>query len=748
MTKSYSKHIIVLLALTIIVCCLSLPSSVYATGQQYTVTYDSMEQAENLPAAQTAATGTALAISNTVPSSPQCKFMGWSTVPYGEVIYTPGDTYTEDHDITLYAVWVVPCGRCRGTGQTTVTCSLCDGSGEWWGNVSSCCFAKTALVSITHGSSYYLCTACGKSCNTEYGRANCEKTMSIICERCYGDTYLKITPRAPQPQLLSVTSSSITLVLQPGMEYSLDGYTWQSSNTFTDLASSTDYRVCQRYPGSTYYEEGERSPWLKVRTAEYIPSAPEAPIVESIYSDRVVLQFSYLNNYEYSMDGVSWTRINIFENLEPNTSYTFYQRIAKTDTTAAGESSPGVTVTTAGCGTLVLDSASGAPGDTVTLNLNMPENPQLVYLAVTIEYDWQALALISLDDPELLSGFHFEANNGRLSLRWEDPNATTNNTKTGSILSLNFKILNAPQEGYAQVSIDRVASWDKDFKTNGFSVTSGKVSIACESHEFGKYCYNSEEHWRTCNYCVYEETGEHGFNSPCEGICSICNVSIREESHNFVTAGDSSGHWDECTICETKKPLAAHVPGPEATEETAQVCLDCGYIITPALNHEHEYSPVFTTNDTDHWHACASCEEKKDYAAHEFEYACSGECSVCGYTREEKHNISPQWSFDAQSHWHVCLICAQKHESAAHTPGAKPTETEGQTCTVCGHELAPRLGSEPTIPATTHPTAPTADAADAAPAKGGSPILWILLCVLSSAVCGSVVFILTKKKAK
>ena len=740
MAKTYLRYTIALLVLTTIVCCLSSLSPVQAAGQQYTVTFKSLEYAENLPAAQTASLGTVLVLSDTIPKSPECRFIGWSIVPYGEVIYKPGDSYTDGTDITLYAVWVVSCGKCHGTGQTTTTCSLCNGSGEWWGNVSLCCSSKTTLVSITHGSSLYRCTACGKVCNVEYGCANCETTMQVICQRCYGDTYLKITPKAPQPQLLSSTSSSITLVPQPGMEYSIDGNNWQSSNTFTGLMPCTSYKVYQRYPGSTYYEEGERSPWLEVSTGKYIPSPPEAPIIESIYSDRIVLQYNYLNSYEYSMDGVSWTSINIFENLEPNTFYTFYQRTAKTDTTDASEASPGVTVKTAGRGALVLDSASGAPGDTVTLNLNMPENPHLVYLSVTIEYDWLTMDLIGMDDKELLYGFHRDVTDGRIFLCWEDTNAITNNTETGSVISLSFKIIKTPQEGCAPITISSVSSWDKDFKINGFSTTSGKINIACKSHEFGEYDSNNETHWRTCYNCEYKETSEHKFNSPCEGICIICNASVRKETHNFVINRDNSGHWYECSICKTRQSLNFHVPGPEATDETAQICLDCGYIITPALNHEHAYSPNFTTNDTAHWYACSGCEETTGYAEHKFENACSAECSVCGYTREVKHNYSRQWTADQHAHWHECIFCGEKYGSADHIPGPEGTETEVQICTVCGYELAPSLNGESTVP-TTVPTT------DATPSGGSNTILWISIVIISSVACGSIVFILTKRKS-
>lgn len=744
MTKTYLHYLTALLVLATIVCSVPFLSPAHAADEQYTVTYNQgfVHYVENLPAAQTASAGTSLVLSDTIPASPECRFMGWSVIPYGEVIYQPGDSYTEGKDITLYAVWVLSCGVCRETGQKTVTCSLCNGTGDWWGNVSECCSSRTTLVSVNHGSTYYLCLSCGKACDVEYGRADCEKTMKVLCETCYGDTYVKYTPTAPQPQLLSSTGTSITVVAQAGMEYSIDGYRWQSSNTFTGLEPCTSYTVYQRYPGSTYYEVGERSRGLKVSTTEQIPSAPEAPFVEAIYHNKIVLRYDYSDSYEYSMDGISWTSNNIFENLEPNTAYTFYQRTKATATSSASEASAGVTVSTAGCGTLAIGSASGAPGETVTLNLNMPVNPHLNYLYVGVAYDPQILELIAMDDKGLLSGFTYYTSNGGISLYWEDRTLTANNTSTGTILSLSFKILKAPQDGYTPVSISNYYSTDTDYKNNGFSVTSGKIDITCKVHEFGEYHTDTGTHWRTCSNCGYKETGDHEFRYTCDGTCSICHQYIRNDAHDLVMKRDKSGHWYECSICKTTTSLEPHIPGPEATEQTPQTCLECGHIITPVLSHEHEYDPNLTADSQGHWHACFGCDEKYNYAEHRYENACSTACSDCGFGRKTEHQYAEDWQNDKDAHWHACVICGDMTDIAAHTPGPEATETEAQTCTVCGYELSPAVPSQ-----ATEPTDPTGGPTRSTNPPQNNMLLWIVIaCIV---IGGGVALIIIKaKKAK
>ena len=61
----------------------------------------------NAPAVQTKARNEDLILSNTIPTKIGYNFKGWSTSADGCIEYTPGNTYTANADITLYAVWEV-----------------------------------------------------------------------------------------------------------------------------------------------------------------------------------------------------------------------------------------------------------------------------------------------------------------------------------------------------------------------------------------------------------------------------------------------------------------------------------------------------------------------------------------------------------------------------------------------------------------------------------------------------------------
>ena len=69
---------------------------------------------------------------------------------------------------------------------------------------------------------------------------------------------------------------------------------------------------------------------------------PEIPTVESKTADGFTLVAT--DGFEYSLDGKNWQKSHVFKGLEPNKTYTVYQRVAETDTTYASASSEGTCV--------------------------------------------------------------------------------------------------------------------------------------------------------------------------------------------------------------------------------------------------------------------------------------------------------------------------------------------------------------------------------------------------------------------
>lgn len=191
----------------------------------------------------------------------------------------------------------------------------------------------------------------------------------------------------------------------------------------------------------------------------------------------------------------------------------------------------------------------------------------------------------------------------------------------------------------------------------------------------------------TCGRIEYEiipKLTTHTYDNDCDPDCNVCGF-LRDAEHKYSTAWSKDGlnHWHACSKCGGKTDVGKHVPGPAATEEKAQLCLTCGYVLTSRLKHTHTYETEFTSDETGHWYACAGCEERQDFEAHTFDNSCDPDCNVCGYVTDTAHTADTQWSSDETGHWHICTGCGEFFQFSEHTPG-----DEGQ-CEVCGFAQAP-----------------------------------------------------------
>ena len=81
-----------------------------------------------------------------------------------------------------------------------------------------------------------------------------------------------------QPEVLSCTTSSISLIPITNGEYSLDGINWQNSNVFENLQHATDYTFYQRKAETDTHYASESSDCLVVRTEE-IPECILNPLL-------------------------------------------------------------------------------------------------------------------------------------------------------------------------------------------------------------------------------------------------------------------------------------------------------------------------------------------------------------------------------------------------------------------------------------------------------------------------------------
>ncbi len=161
---------------------------------------------------------------------------------------------------------------------------------------------------------------------------------------------------------------------------------------------------------------------------------------------------------------------------------------------------------------------------------------------------------------------------------------------------------------------------------------------------------NMSGHYYACTGCTEKkDLTSHVFDDPCDATCSVCGYE-RGVTHTYSVAWKTDGdkHWHECTNCKMKIDEGTHIAGPEATEDTAQRCKTCSYVIVPALNHEHSTSgDEMGHDDTHHWIDC-DCGKEVNKEEHTWDdgvitvepterlegeiiYTCTG----CGATKTE-----------------------------------------------------------------------------------------------------------------
>lgn len=150
------------------------------------------------------------------------------------------------------------------------------------------------------------------------------------------------TPSAPMaPTAEKIEFESVTLTPNSNYEYRCDNGSWQKSNVFSNLNDGTAYTFYQRVAETEDYVASSSSPGKSITTKEKAANSTTVPtpIVSNSTASSITLKPQA--NCEYSKDGTTWQKSNTFTGIVSGQQYTFYQRIAATDTVKAGPVSVG-----------------------------------------------------------------------------------------------------------------------------------------------------------------------------------------------------------------------------------------------------------------------------------------------------------------------------------------------------------------------------------------------------------------------
>ncbi|WP_162288578.1 GEVED domain-containing protein [Tenacibaculum jejuense] len=162
-------------------------------------------------------------------------------------------------------------------------------------------------------------TAAGDYTYTVTGSGTCSSETDTAIVRI-NESSAPITPSAvvTQPTCL-VPSGTITFVVQPNVEYSIDGINFQTSEVFMSLSPNTYTLTVRRTTGLRCTTV---SPFPV--TINSVPSSPSIPVLASVLQPTCsistgTITFVSQPNVEYSIDGITFRTSEIFSNVPPNT---------------------------------------------------------------------------------------------------------------------------------------------------------------------------------------------------------------------------------------------------------------------------------------------------------------------------------------------------------------------------------------------------------------------------------------------
>ncbi len=292
--------------------------SEHSSSSEFRV-YFNANGGEGAPSSIEKAAGESVAIPDQEPTREGYLFYGWNSIRE-DGIYSPGDSFKGDFNVTFWAMWLPKCSECGGEGQIAhyTSCSECDGTG--W------------ITTYVSGPGY---SSVSKSQCSECGGTGRLGTVSYsTCSACGGTSY----SLEKGPRVAEVGTRRVALTESEGYEYSKDGVSWQSSGAFEGLNPDTTYSFYQRRAtsGSVPFGLESRASSATTRKVSYSityvlnggTNDPDNPASYTYESEDIALKDPTREGY-YFKGWFSDSRLKNESNAIPSGSHenlTFYAK--------------------------------------------------------------------------------------------------------------------------------------------------------------------------------------------------------------------------------------------------------------------------------------------------------------------------------------------------------------------------------------------------------------------------------------
>lgn len=189
--------------------------------------------------------------------------------------------------------------------------------------------------------------------------------------------------------------------------------------------------------------------------------------------------------------------------------------------------------------TIVVSTASGEAGSTVTLTVTLLNNPGIASLRLMLEYDMYNLAVSNVVDGALLENGMFTGfDRSPYVLYWFNPTVTENNTASGTLATVEFTILDDAKKGQVLPIVAKVETvndvLDKDAEPVGLTFQNGSIEI------FG--VYSDDETVNTYTYDFRNYTDYNYTTAPHQAISYATKDDGIDDTITPAWWGNSSGN--------------------------------------------------------------------------------------------------------------------------------------------------------------------------------------------------------------
>ncbi len=150
--------------------------------------------------------------------------------------------------------------------------------------------------------------------------------------------------------------------------------------------------------------------------------------------------------------------------------------------------------------TIAGDNIVAKPGDTVSIQLCIKENPGIAWLAITLAFDSKVFELQNVENGSILKDMDRGVN-----LVWSDDK---NSTKTGVLVTLTFKISDKALDGNYEIGIKGRECYNDDFDDVLLSITNTRITVSAEKGA-RPFSHGSTENGKlaTPNHSAYVQAG-------------------------------------------------------------------------------------------------------------------------------------------------------------------------------------------------------------------------------------------------